>query len=50
MAADLKPGDVAWFDTSPNTIGLMMPDYAAVKTGRTIHRVNLSAVAFGWGT
>jgi len=47
---ELEPGDLAWFDWEPATIGLVLDDYVAVKAGRTIHRVHPSAILFGWRT
>lgn len=47
---DLLPGDVAYFAGPPKTLGLVMPDYVAVKMGRTIHRVAPGAATFGWRT
>lgn len=49
-AADLMPGDVAYFIGPPTTLGLVMPGYVAVKSGRTIHRLLPDAVDLGWRT
>ncbi len=44
---ELEPGDVVWFDR-PATIGLLMPNYVAVKMGRTIHRLVIEPHMRGW--
>ncbi len=46
--SDLSPGDIAWLP--PANIGLIMPDYIAVKYRRTILRVPLSEARSGWKT
>ncbi len=46
--SDLVPGDLAWLP--PACIGLIMPDYIAVKTHRTIIRAPLDAAISGWRT
>lgn len=45
---DLKTGDVAYFDDPHATIGLVMPDYVAIKIGVTIYRGNVTHCEFGW--
>jgi len=45
---DLKPGDVAFFDDPHATIGLVMPGYVAIKTGRSILRILPEYCEFGW--
>ena len=45
---ELKPGDLAWIP--PNCIGVMMHDYIAVKTHRTILRLPFEAAKSGWKT
>ena len=45
---ELGPGDIAWFPDS--TIGLMLPDYIAVKAYRTIYRVPFEMSRSGWKT
>ncbi len=45
---DLDAGDVAWLP--PGNIGLIMPEYIAVKYRRTILRVPLSEARSGWKT
>jgi len=46
--SDLDVGDIAWLP--PSNIGLIMPDYIAVKYRRTILRVPLSEARSGWKT
>jgi len=46
--SDLGVGDIAWLP--PANIGLIMPDYIAVKYRRTILRVPLSEARSGWRT
>jgi hypothetical protein len=45
---DLTAGDIAWIPES--TIGLIMPDYIAVKAYRTIFRVPFEFARSGWKT
>jgi len=45
---ELAPGDIAWLP--PSCIGLIMPDYIAVKTHRTVLRVPLDCAKSGWKT
>lgn len=46
---ELEPGDVIWFD-KPNTIGLLMPGYVAVKIGGRIDRYEIEPEMIGWKT
>lgn len=46
---ELEPGDVVWFD-KPATIGLLMPNYVAVKLGKAIHRFQIEKQMMGWKT
>jgi hypothetical protein len=46
--SELGPGDLAWIP--PSCIGLIMPEYIAVKTHRTIIRAPLDAAKSGWKT
>ena len=46
--SDLEVGDIAWLP--PSNIGLIMPEYIAVKYRRTILRVPLSEARSGWKT
>lgn len=46
---ELEPGDVVWFD-KPATVGLLMPNYVAVKMGRCIHRFQIEPQMQGWKT
>lgn len=46
--SDLEVGDIAWLP--PGNIGLIMPDYIAVKYRRTILRLPLSEARTGWKT
>ena len=50
LTADLVPGDVAYFETPAATIGLVLPGCVVIKSGRTIHRVDVSAAMTGWHT
>ncbi len=45
---ELGPGDIAWFP--PSVIGLILPDYIAVKAYRTIVRLPLDMSLSGWKT
>jgi len=45
---ELGPGDIAWIPES--TIGLIMPDYIAVKAYRTVVRVPFEFARSGWKT
>lgn len=45
---ELSPGDIAWLP--PSCIGLIMHDYIAIKTYRTILRVPLDSARSGWKT
>jgi len=45
---ELEPGDLAWIP--PSAIGLIMADYVAVKTHRTIVKVPFEFVHSGWKT
>ncbi len=45
-ADELEPGDVAYL--FPSAIGIVMPDYIAVKHRRTIIRVDKSFALKGW--
>ncbi len=46
--SELVPGDIAWLP--PACIGLIMHDYIAVKTHRTILRYPLESARSGWKT
>lgn len=46
--SDLVAGDLAWLP--PSAIGLVMHDYVAVKTHRTIVKVPFEFVRSGWKT
>jgi hypothetical protein len=46
---ELSPGDVVWFE-QPTCIGLLMPEYVAVKQGRTINRYAIDPRMMGWRT
>lgn len=45
---ELEPGDIAWMP--PACIGLIMHDYIAVKTHRTIVKMPLATAWTGWKT
>ena len=45
---ELGPGDLAWLP--PSAIGLIMHDYIAVKTYRTILKAPLESAHTGWKT
>jgi len=45
---ELESGDIAW--VPPACIGLIMHDYVAIKTHRTIVKLPLDAVHTGWKT
>ena len=47
---NLEAGDVVWFDLPVQTIGLLMPNYVAVKTHRQIVRVPIDPRMMGWCT
>lgn len=47
---NLQAGDVVWFDEPVGTIGLLMPNYIAVKTHRQIVRVPIDSRMMGWQT
>lgn len=46
---ELEPGDVVWFE-KPDTIGVLMPGYIALKMGKTIHRLKVLPGMMGWKT
>ncbi len=45
---ELAPGDLAWIP--PSLIGLIMPNYIAVKYARTVLRIPLEYANTGWKT
>ena len=45
----LVAGDIA-FIPNPDTLGLVMPGYIAVKGNRTIHRATRDSAIYGWAT
>lgn len=47
---DLEPGDVIYFHKPRPTIGLLMPEYVAVKMGKCIHRLVIEPHMKGWET
>lgn len=46
----LSPGDVVYIEKPVASIGLLMPDYIAVKFGSTVHRYVIEPNMFGWKT
>ncbi len=47
---DLEPGDVIYFHKPRPTLGLLMPEYVAVKIGQNIHRLVIEPEMHGWKT
>lgn len=46
---DLGPGDIIWYDEPP-TLGLLMPNYVAVRQGYVINRYAIQDRMMGWRT
>lgn len=46
---DLHPGDIIWYDEPP-TLGLLMPNYVAVRQGQVINRYAIEECMMGWRT
>lgn len=47
---DLTEGDIAYFVAPHPSVGLVMPDYIALKTAKTILRIPMELSRSGWKT